>query len=102
MLGLGQMERARLDGERLDVADMGDPEPLAADGLDILRPRIDVGHVLARLHHVRSGISTDRAGANDRDLLLRHYVLSHIRVATQLAARSAAILIRRVWLRHSV
>src|SRR6202022_3679642 len=37
-----------------------------------------------------SGITADRSGADDRYLLLRHYVFSHIRFAARLAAHSAA------------
>ena len=96
------MQRARLDRERLDIADMGDAQPLAADGLDILRPRIDIGYVLAGLHHMGPGIAADRAGADDRYLLLRHNVFSHIRLAAPLAARSAPILVQRACPRHPI
>jgi hypothetical protein len=39
--------------------------------LDMLGPGIDEGDVLARLHHVGTGISADRAGSDDR------YFLAH-------------------------
>src|SRR4029077_4564252 len=75
---LGQVERAGLDRERLDVADMGDPETIAADGLDIFRPRIDVRHVFAGLDHVSAGVTPDGSRADDRYLLFRHHVFSRI------------------------
>ncbi len=79
LLRLGQMQRARLDRERLDVADMGDPQTVLADGFDVFRPRIDVGHVFAGLHHMRPGITADRPRADDRYLVLRHSVFLRIR-----------------------
>src|SRR5436190_18898424 len=83
------MECPRLDRKRLDIADMGDPQPVLADGLDVFRPRIDIGHVFAGLHHMGPGITTDRPGADDRYLFLCHHVFSHIRFAARLAAHSA-------------
>src|SRR6516164_5235674 len=81
LLRLGQVQRARPDGERLDIADMGDPQTVLADGFDVLRPRVDIGYVLAGLHHMSSGITTNRSRANDRYLLLRHHVFSRINIA---------------------
>ena len=72
------MQRAWPDRERLDIADMGDPETLVADGFDIFRSRIDVGHIFAGLHHMRAGIAADRAGADNRNFLVRHHVFSRI------------------------
>jgi len=90
LLRFGQMQGARPHGERLDIADMGDPQPVLTDGFDVFRPRIDIGYVLASLHHMRAGITANRSRADDRDLLFRHHVFSHIRFAARRAARSAA------------
>ena len=73
---VGEVECAWLDREWLDVADMGDPQTLVADGLDILRPRIDVRHILPGLYHMSPGIAPDGSRADDRYLLLRHHVFS--------------------------
>src|SRR5208282_3269845 len=88
LLRLGQMQRARLDRERLDNADMGDPQAVLADGVDVFRPRIDIGHVLAGLHHMGTGITANRPCTDDRYFLLRHHVFSRLRFAARLAARS--------------
>ena len=81
------MQRAWLDGERLDVADMGDPQTILANGFDVFRPWIDIGNVLAGLHHMGPGLAANRSRADDRYLLRRHHVFSHIRFAARLAAR---------------
>src|SRR5262245_57039984 len=96
------MECPRLDRERLDLADMGDAEPLAADRFDILRPRIDIGHVLASLHHVRSGISADCSSADDRYLLFGH-TFSPITGSRRGPPRvPRQILVRLTWPRHPI
>src|SRR5271169_7126477 len=82
------MHRARLDRERLDVTDMGNPQTVLADGLDVLRPRVDVGDVFAGLHHMGAGITADRPRADDRYLILRHSVFLRISLAAQRAACS--------------
>src|SRR5260370_37960168 len=94
MLRLGQMQRARLDRKRLDIADMGDPQTVLADGFDVFRPRIDVGHVLAGLHHMRPGITADRARADDCYLFVRHNVLSRLMVPAPPSAWSLPSLLR--------
>jgi hypothetical protein len=38
---------------------------MLAHMLDMVRPRIDKGHVLAGLNHVRAGIAADRTGTDD-------------------------------------
>src|SRR2546428_14174917 len=82
---------------------MGNPETVLADGLDIFRPRIDVRHILAGLHHVRARIAADRSCADDCYLLLlRHYVFSRIRLPAPLAACWLAILIRLRCRRHPI
>ena len=89
LLRLGQVQRARLDRERLDIADMGDPQTVLADRFDVFRPRVDVGHVLAGLHHMRPGITADGTRADDRDLVLRH------RSSSASGSRRARRLLRR-------
>ncbi len=42
--------------------------------LDMLRPRIDEGDVLAGLHHVGAGIAADRAGADKSDFLAHAFL----------------------------
>ncbi len=44
-----------------------------AHRLDMLGPGVDEGHVLAGLHHMRAGISADRAGADDRYLVAQDF-----------------------------
>jgi hypothetical protein len=53
---------------------MGDAQAMLAHMLDMGRPWIDEGHVLAGLNHVRAGITADRAGADD-DNFSAHPVL---------------------------
>src|SRR5271169_4406182 len=83
------MQRAGLDRERLDITDVGDPQTVLADGLDVFRPRVDVGDVFAGLHHMGAGITADRPRADDRYLVLRHSVFLRISLAAQRAACSA-------------
>src|SRR5271170_8446921 len=82
------MQCARLDRERFDVADMGNPQTVFADRLDVFRPWIDVGDVFTGLYHMGPGITPDRPRADDRYLLLRHSVFLRIWVAAQRAACS--------------
>src|SRR5260370_20050629 len=62
------MHCAHLGGEVRDIADMGDAQTLRAHRLDVLRPWIDEGDVLAGLRHMCSGIPADRARAHNRYL----------------------------------
>ena len=43
--------------------------------LDMRRPRIDEGHVLAGLHHMGAGIAADRA-RSDKGYFLAHDLLA--------------------------
>ena len=73
LLQLGDVQRAHRHGERLDLADMGDRQPVLLHVLDMLGPEIDKGHVLAGLDHVRPGIAADRPGAHDCDLVAHSF-----------------------------
>ena len=44
---------------------VGDAQSMAADFVDILRPRIDEGDILAGSRHMRAGVATDRPGPHD-------------------------------------
>ena len=50
------------------VHGVGDAQPVLAHMLDMLGPGIDEGDVLARLHHMSTGIAADGARSDDRDL----------------------------------
>src|SRR5258708_26273720 len=69
MLQFGDMQRAHRHGERLDLPDVGDRQPVLFHVLDMLGPEIDKGHVLAGLDHMRAGIAADRPRAHHRNLL---------------------------------
>jgi hypothetical protein len=47
---------------------MGDAQAVFAHVLDMLGPRIDERDVLTRLHHMRTGVATDRARPDNRYL----------------------------------
>ena len=51
-----------------DVLGVGDAQAVLSHVLDMRGPGIDEGHVLARLHHMRAGITADRARSDNRDL----------------------------------
>ena len=72
LLQLGHVQRTHRHGERLHILEVRNREPVLFHVLDMLGPEIDKGHVLAGLDHMRPGIAADRAGADDRDLFLRH------------------------------
>src|SRR5271170_4953902 len=63
------MKGAHRNGERLDIPDMRDRQPVRLHVLDMLGPEIDKGHVFAGLDHMRAGIAADRSGAHHRNLL---------------------------------
>ena len=65
LLRFGQMQRTRPRRKRLRPLVMRDAQPVFFDLCDIFRPRIDEGHVLARLRHMRAGITADRPRADD-------------------------------------
>src|SRR5437764_13154515 len=69
MLRLGQMQGARPRRECFRPLVMSDAQPVLLDFLDMLRPRIDEGHILTGLRDVRAGIAADRPGADDDDSL---------------------------------
>ncbi len=68
LLGVGDVERAHGHGKFRHIAGVRDAQPVLAHRLHVLGPRVDEGHVLAGLHHVRAGISPDRARPDDRNL----------------------------------
>jgi hypothetical protein len=70
MLRLGQMQRPNLDRERLLALVVRDAQAVLLHCLDMRRPHIDEGHILAGPHHMPSGITADRSDPDDRDSLL--------------------------------
>src|SRR6516165_9405115 len=67
MLSLGQMQSPHLDRKRLFAFVVGDAQAVLLHLLDMRRPKIDEGHILAGARHVRSGVTAHRAHADDRD-----------------------------------
>ena len=58
--------RARTGTRELrHVHRMRDAQPMLAHMLDVLGPRVDERHILARLRHVGAGITPDRARPDD-------------------------------------
>jgi hypothetical protein len=53
------MKRADGNCEFHDVSCVGDPQAMLPHMFDMLGPRIDERHVLARLHHMGASISAD-------------------------------------------
>jgi hypothetical protein len=68
---------ARRHREFGDVLGVRDAQPMLAHVLDVLGPRVDERHVLAGLHHMRTGIAADRACADNGDFLA-HGVLPQL------------------------
>jgi hypothetical protein len=66
------MVLADLDRDLLFRRDAVERQALAADGLDVLRPEVDQGDVLAGMGEPAADISAQRADADDRDSLLGH------------------------------
>ena len=66
-LRLVEMERLGMRLER--IVGPGDRDTLLADGLDLLGPRIDHGDVVAGPGKERADVASDRAGADEQDLL---------------------------------
>ena len=73
LLQFGDMQGAGRHRKRLDIAQMGDRQPMLFHVLDVLGPEIDKGHVLAGLDHMRAGIAADRSRAHHRNLLARRH-----------------------------
>src|SRR3978361_371380 len=63
------MQRAGLYGKRFLVLVVRYAQAIPLDLLDMLGPRIDKGDILAFPRHMRAGISTNCARADNGDLL---------------------------------
>src|SRR5450432_1380853 len=68
LLRVRDVQRAHRNREFRDVLGVGDAQAVLSHVLDMLRPRIDEGHVLARLHHMGAGIAADRTRSDNRYL----------------------------------
>ncbi len=49
-------------------------QPVLADGLDVLGPRVDQGHVEPVMRELAPGIAADCAGADHRDTLVHDLI----------------------------
>ena len=67
LLRVGDVERAHRHGEFRFFHCMCHAQAMLAHVLDMGGPRVDEGHVLAGLNHMRAGITANRAGADDRN-----------------------------------
>jgi hypothetical protein len=74
LLRVGDVQRAHGNLEFRDVLGVGDAQAVLSHVLDMIGPWIDERDVLARLHHMRAGISADRTRSDDR-YLPAHVVL---------------------------
>ena len=68
LLRVRDMQRAHRNREFRDVLGVGDAQAVLAHVLDMLGPGIDEGDVLARLHHMGTGIPADGPRSDDRYL----------------------------------
>src|SRR5262249_24477561 len=68
LLRVGYMQGAHGDAEFRHVHGVSHTQTLLAHMLDMRGPRIDEGHVLARLQHVGAGIAANRARSDNGDL----------------------------------
>ena len=75
LLRVGDVQRAHRHGEFRLGHRVGDAQAVLSHVLDMRGPRIDEGHVLAGLHHVRAGIAADRARPDDGDFLAHGFFL---------------------------
>ena len=67
-LRVGHVERAHRHGEFRFLHGMRHAQAVLSHVLDVRRPRIDEGHVLAGLHHMGAGIAADRARSDKGNL----------------------------------
>jgi len=72
MLRLGQMQGPHLDREWRLALVMGDAQAVLLHLLDMRRPHVDQGHILAGAGHVGSGVAADRSDPDHRDPLAHH------------------------------
>ena len=63
--GIRHMQRPHRNRELRHVHRVADAQPMLAHMLDMLGPRVDERHILARLRHVGAGIPPDRARPDD-------------------------------------
>ena len=75
LLHLGQVQRLGLRDDRFLRGDAFERQPVLADRLDMLGPRVDQRHVEPVMREVAAGIAADRAGPDHDDALVRHFVL---------------------------
>ena len=64
-LRVRDMQRPHGNREFRDVHGVGDAQAVLSHVLDMLGPRIDERHVLARLHHMGAGIPADGTCSDD-------------------------------------
>jgi hypothetical protein len=69
MLRLGKVQGPHLDRERRFAFVMGDAQAALLHLIDMCRPHVDEGHVLAGAGHVRARVTAYCADADDRDPL---------------------------------
>jgi len=74
MLRLGQMQGAHFDRERLVTFVMGNAQAVSVHLVDMCRPHIDEGHVLAGAGHMRPGVAADRTHSDDADPLAHAFL----------------------------
>ena len=67
-LRVRDVQRPHGNREFRDVHGVGDAQALLPHVLDMLGPRIDERHVLARLHHMGAGIPADGTCSDDNYL----------------------------------
>jgi hypothetical protein len=66
LLHVCQMQCAHLDSEFRHLAQMGNTQACGAHLLHVFRPRIDEGHVLSGLSHMRADVPAERTHAHNR------------------------------------
>jgi hypothetical protein len=65
LLCVGDVQRPNRNRKFRNVHGVGDAQAVLSHLLDMFRPWIDEGDVLARLHHMGAGIAADRARTNN-------------------------------------
>src|SRR5205823_822001 len=70
VLELGQVQHLGMRHDRFFRRDALERQPIAADRLDMLRPRIDNRHIEPVMREVSAGIPANGAGPDDDDALI--------------------------------